>query len=302
MTTLPTVARLICKRGELAGSRFELGTDNTIGRDERDRIVVATNIRPAPSLRTRCARIYFDGGNYYLENAGGGTDRVTLDGTAIIGAVQLNRLHLIGLSGNTEFLFTRSASGSTPIYHQAHGPRTPLQVPIQLPPAPPAPSKLSSVPWASDSGSTIVDAAGFSALPELHELEAAPVPRTVPADRSQPAPDSYDEVDQRHPAVKRTDLLLTVTLPIDGPTSFALKYGDNTIGRSEACEIRIVDPEKWLSRRHAIIQVSDNGVELIDLNGKNGTFVHGERITTASLVPGSTFVLGGRLEFTLLKQ
>lgn len=55
----------------------------------------------------------------------------------------------------------------------------------------------------------------------------------------------------------------------------------------------------WLSRAHVNLRVSGGRVELIDLGSVNGTFVDGKRIETATLEPGSTFVLGPHLKIRL---
>ena len=101
---------------------------------------------------------------------------------------------------------------------------------------------------------------------------------------------------------KEPALQLSITLPGHGLTIFPLKYGDNVIGRGDACDVRVQDPEKWLSRKHAILKVADERVELVDLAGSNGTFVRGARIMTAVVVPGSRFTLGPQFEFSLEKR
>lgn len=70
------------------------------------------------------------------------------------------------------------------------------------------------------------------------------------------------------------------------------------IGRDEACDVKI--PGTHLSRRHAEITVRENRLHIKDLGSTNGTFVNGERIDEADVVPGdevrfdllSFFVLG----------
>lgn len=96
---------------------------------------------------------------------------------------------------------------------------------------------------------------------------------------------------------------LAVTLPGLGPTSYPLKVGENVLGRGEGCDIKLPDPEQWLSRKHACVRVSADGkVEVVDLKGINGTFVNGARVDSAPLKPGGTFVLGPHLEFKLQER
>jgi transcriptional regulator with PAS, ATPase and Fis domain len=69
--------------------------------------------------------------------------------------------------------------------------------------------------------------------------------------------------------------------------------GELTIGRSESCEITVV--ERSVSRRHATLQVSDAGVTLRDLDSTHGSFVNGERLASgvvAPLEPGEPFAIG----------
>lgn len=70
------------------------------------------------------------------------------------------------------------------------------------------------------------------------------------------------------------------------------------IGRDDGCDVTI--PGTHLSRRHAEITVLDGKLHVKDLGSVNGTFVNGERIEEADVVPGdevrfdllSFFVLG----------
>ena len=70
--------------------------------------------------------------------------------------------------------------------------------------------------------------------------------------------------------------------------------GPQTIGREEA-DITIEDPE--ISRHHAEVRVSGDDLEVEDLGSTNGTFVNGNRISSATtLSPGDT-VRVGQTEF-----
>jgi serine/threonine protein kinase len=70
-----------------------------------------------------------------------------------------------------------------------------------------------------------------------------------------------------------------------------LRVGVNVIGRGRDATIRL--HEKSISRHHARIVVRDAEVLLEDLDSKNGTFLHGERIGPPTrLEDGDTFRLG----------
>ena len=60
-------AVLICRTGELAGVRFELSAEATIGRDSGNRVSVAAD---AQALSKWYARVFQRDGIYYLENLG----------------------------------------------------------------------------------------------------------------------------------------------------------------------------------------------------------------------------------------
>ena len=76
-----------------------------------------------------------------------------------------------------------------------------------------------------------------------------------------------------------------------GSREIALHHGVNIIGRDADAAVRLDFPS--VSRRHARIVVSPDGVEVEDLGSKNGTWVAGERIRgTAALTDGTTVRLG----------
>lgn len=56
-----------------------------------------------------------------------------------------------------------------------------------------------------------------------------------------------------------------------------LKAGSNLIGTSKGCDIRLAGIE-GVSRQHAALQVSDNGIKIMDMNSTNGVTVNGRRI------------------------
>lgn len=53
------------------------------------------------------------------------------------------------------------------------------------------------------------------------------------------------------------------------------------VGRGEDCEI--VLPVDEVSRRHASIEITPDGVQVTDLGSSNGTFVNGKRLRTADV-------------------
>lgn len=72
----------------------------------------------------------------------------------------------------------------------------------------------------------------------------------------------------------------------------ALHEGDNLVGRDLLAEVRI--DEHTVSRRHALIRVSDGSATLEDLASKNGTAVNGvQASTTTRIGPGDILSFGG---------
>ena len=294
----PPAALLICSSGELAGSRFELGPETTIGLDARNHLGVASG---AGSFATRLLRIVVRQGSYHLDVLDARVD-VRLDGTVAAGTVSLDRRHVIALRDHAEFVYSRMASAArdTP---SREAPAVPQPVVggerqrtdvgqdgvAELPELRKSGPTKAAEPPRPENG-TMVDEGAFDALPALSK-------GTPPAGRN------LDEVTLMiPPSADTSPFELAIDLPGLGPATFRLKYGDNVIGRGQDADIKIPDPRKWLSRKHVIVRVSADGVGLIDLAGTNGTFVKGERITTAVLTPGSSFDLGPSLAFTLRKQ
>jgi DNA-binding winged helix-turn-helix (wHTH) protein len=89
-----------------------------------------------------------------------------------------------------------------------------------------------------------------------------------------------------------------------GHERIPLHLGENVLGRGPIATVRVgldpaadlrSDPE-GISRRHAMIVVTDTVATLHDLSSKNGTFVDGVRVTSpVKLVHGSQIRFGGVL-------
>lgn len=80
---------------------------------------------------------------------------------------------------------------------------------------------------------------------------------------------------------------------------FPLRLGETLLGRSPYCSIVLADAR--VSRQHAAIHVTADGISIEDLGGRNGTEVNGHRVTARRmLAPGDVIQLGGvRLEVEL---
>jgi hypothetical protein len=74
-----------------------------------------------------------------------------------------------------------------------------------------------------------------------------------------------------------------VAPPPEGP-------GPWMIGRSDDC--RLVIAHGTISRRHALVERVEEGLEVRDLGSLNGTWVNGWRVDRATVRPGDTLRLG----------
>lgn len=62
------------------------------------------------------------------------------------------------------------------------------------------------------------------------------------------------------------------------------------LGRGTEVTVRIDD--RWLSRRHCRLELSEGVVIVRDLGSRHGTFVNGRSITESKLMPGDRLSLG----------
>jgi hypothetical protein len=84
---------------------------------------------------------------------------------------------------------------------------------------------------------------------------------------------------------------LTIRSAGRAPEIHELKDGANSLGRDAANDIQLKDVE--ISRRHAVLTVTPDGVSIADLGSTNGTFVNQARVTAVHpLAPGDVIGLG----------
>jgi hypothetical protein len=74
-----------------------------------------------------------------------------------------------------------------------------------------------------------------------------------------------------------------------GASTLALTRRHTVLGRGAECDLRLDDP--GISRRHAEIVLSDPP-RISDLQSTNGTFIDGERVTSAELYNGARIGIG----------
>ena len=72
--------------------------------------------------------------------------------------------------------------------------------------------------------------------------------------------------------------------------SIRLESGWTRIGRSAAADVLLDNPT--VSRRHALVVVTEAGVRALDDRSLNGLFVNGERVEWAPLTDGDELEIG----------
>src|SRR5262245_8996820 len=77
--------------------------------------------------------------------------------------------------------------------------------------------------------------------------------------------------------------LILVSAPVAGAYVLSREV-ENVIGRGPTARIRVDD--QGISRAHAVVSWQDTGWQLSDLGSKNGTWVNGERVSSAKLREG----------------
>ena len=95
-------------------------------------------------------------------------------------------------------------------------------------------------------------------------------------------------------------ILRTVTDEASEKTYRILPGGVRTIGRAAGADFIL--EAALVSRVHCrLTALPDGGLEIMDLESTNGTFVNGQRVETAQLQPGDR-VQVGRVELVALRD
>ncbi|MBK8010599.1 MAG: FHA domain-containing protein [Deltaproteobacteria bacterium] len=121
------------------------------------------------------------------------------------------------------------------------------------------------------SGSDQIRVGGYVITPK----DAAPATGSAARELSDDLGDSKHSRD-----AAEQPRLLGLDDPVRGMT-FALRSGENILGRLEECDIPILDGS--ISRQHARLVCGPAGVSVTDLSSSNGTFLNDQRIEVAEL-------------------
>lgn len=310
-------ALLLCRTGRFAGLTHELGPETTVGRGSENDISLDSHV-----VSSAHARITREEDHYYVEDLGS-VNGTTVDGVPLRDRTRLERLSVLTIAREIDLIFVEKGAPATdgepvPAATPANDPgerRTVVEPagfgaipelsdasaePAQDPAPGPEPTEEPASPSTADRR-TMVEPAGFAALPDLGETEPEPTPEAARPTEIQPGAAEPPDTGAESPAAVRLEVVVVVG---GGLRRYALEEGENSLGRTEDNDIAVPDPEKWVSRRHAVLRVerqSGPEVLLIDQGSANGTFVRGERVREARLRPGESFRLGPHLEFTVLE-
>ncbi len=92
-----------------------------------------------------------------------------------------------------------------------------------------------------------------------------------------------------HQGTTNTFALIGLTAPVEGQ-SYILPLGDLDLGRGAECVITVRDPS--VSRVHAILEVSGQGLIVEDKGSSNGTKVNGQQVGRTNLQIGDQLQFG----------
>lgn len=98
------------------------------------------------------------------------------------------------------------------------------------------------------------------------------------------------------PAAEETKAVAAWSVVV-GDREFELSDGENIVGRERDAAVRIDDPT--ISRHHARLVVSRDGVSVEDLRSKNGTTVQGRKIHAVDRLADGDSIMFGTVRATL---
>ena len=85
-----------------------------------------------------------------------------------------------------------------------------------------------------------------------------------------------------------------------GPYTFRIRPGaTKTIGRATRADFAL--EAALVSRVHCRLEAGNDGIQVVDLESTNGTYINDKRITHAKLAAGDRLKIG-RVELTLTRE
>ncbi len=268
-------AKFFCTTGMLAGAKFEIGKQATIGKNGGNTIVL-----DPPQISDRHARIFWDDAHkcYWLEDLGS-RNGTQLDGMCVKRREKLGMLHVITLAGLFDFVF-QALPGEAQLAANRNGFK--VQTPASLNRS--AKNQIGSAKPVFIKREAPARARRRSSYSRTM-IEALPLPFSGASFEAE----KFREFQQTKieatldPMPRATDFLLEIKNTNGGWRNFQLKAGENVVGRAPECEVCIDDPS--ISRRHAVLVVNLDKVSVRDLGSRNHTFVGDETALTEIAIP-----------------
>lgn len=271
--------------GELAGVDHEIDQQATIGRSTQNSLRL-----DAPVVSQTHARISYDTtlDAFVLEDLDS-KNGTRLDGVSVRGRQRLGLVHVVTLGEQHDFIFVAASpqGEASPLGHVTsdtlYEPPSALDVPVlSAPVADPRGNKTVherapalEVPRLQ-SGPGQGAGVGEDAHPSFREtVLEAPSALEVPS-LKMPSLEMVSRV-RAKAAGHAGQVVLEVTLADGATRRVVLGEGRHEIGRLAECAVSIDD--RTVTRRHAVLTVTGDGVTLEDLDSRNGTFKSGERLT-----------------------
>ncbi len=248
-------------------SKFELVGELSVGREDGNDVVL-----PEGGLSRKHARFFEDAGQILVEDLGS-SNGTFVDGERIAAPTPISDAQEILVANIKVVLTARAAKGSAPrkqdpATQKKNGSRGATGVMAKTPP-----KTNGLAPARGGSGGALAKRTGASGAVAKGKDAAPAESEEGPAARASLRGQTGPWSNKRFPIGKVVSV----------------------IGRVEGNDIAIEDDS--VSRRHAEIRRSGGGYLLKDLESANGTFVNGERVKEAPLVPGDVIKFGV-VEFT----
>lgn len=133
----------------------------------------------------------------------------------------------------------------------------------------------------ADTGASVAVDSAFVA-----DAAAAGTPAMIDEEDYQPEP-AFDPTLRPQDGLLKMAAISGINAGLEVPLTFT---EDFDIGRDEQLEIPVLDPT--VSRRHARLRQTEEGVLIIDLRSMNGTYVNGERVKRHEAVKGDRLRFG----------
>jgi len=293
-------AKLYCKTGILSGKAIDIADGATIGKNAENHLVVDAQI-----ISGRHARIHFDKNEncYFLEDLRS-RNGTRLDGMPVTQKKKLGKIHVITFAENFDFIF-QLIHDEAPSARPAEKQKPPA-VNDRSAPLPNEPRSREKTPLTPGLGRTLIDDAAvpFPKVTKIDEaLPGQDLKRTISDGEFTAMPSLSEAGERRAPAGlanqgpggtmlgysaiaapnfqlenESTAFLLEVKGSGKEKQVFHLKEGENLIGHSQECAIRLDDSS--LSPQHAVLTIKGGKITLRDLKSKKHTSVDKQRITS----------------------